>query len=52
MAWYGEKLETKIKVPETLPDSVESADIEKLKEAMRSKEHTKKSLIEIFYSLT
>ena len=42
MTWYGEKLETKIKVPDTLPDYVESADIEKLKEAMRSKKTHKK----------
>ena len=42
MAWYGEKLETKIKVPDTLPDYIESADIEKLKEAMRSKKTHKK----------
>jgi hypothetical protein len=37
MAWYGEKLETKIKVPDILPDYIELADVEKLKEAMRSK---------------
>jgi integrase/recombinase XerD len=42
MAWYGEKLETKIKVPDMLPDYIESADIEKLKEAMRSKKTHKK----------
>jgi integrase len=42
MAWYGEKLETKIKTPDTLPDYIESADIEKLKEAMRSKKTHKK----------
>ncbi len=42
MTWYGEKLETKIKVPDTLPDYVESADIEKLKAAMRSKKTHKK----------
>ena len=42
MAWYGEKLETKIKVPDTLPDYIESADVEKLKEAMRSKKTHKK----------
>jgi len=42
MAWYGEKLETKIKVPNTLPDYIEPTDIEKLKEAMRSKKTHKK----------
>jgi integrase/recombinase XerD len=42
MAWYGEKLETKIKTPDTLPDHIESADIEKFKEAMRSKKTHKK----------
>ncbi len=42
MAWYGEKLETKIRQPDTLPDIVESADIEKLKEAMRGKKTHKK----------
>lgn len=45
MAWYGEKLETKIRLPETLPDYVESDEIEKLKEAMRSKK-THKRVIE------
>jgi integrase len=42
MAWYGEKLETKIKTPDTLPAYIESADIEKLKDAMRSKKAHKK----------
>ena len=42
MAWYGEKLETKIKVPDTLPHYIESADIEKLKDAMRSMKTHKK----------
>jgi len=42
MAWYGEKLETKIKTPDTLPDYIESSDIEKLKDAMRSKKTHKK----------
>ena len=42
MAWYGDKMETKIKVPDTLPDYIESSDIEKLKEAMRSKKTNKK----------
>jgi integrase/recombinase XerD len=45
MNWYGEKLETKIKVPVTLPDYIESSDIEKLKEAMRAKK-THKRVIE------
>ena len=47
MAWYGEKLETKIQVPDTLPDYIELADVEKLKEAMRSKKTHKKV---IFYT--
>ena len=42
MQWYGEKLETKIKVPVTLPDYIEYSDIEKLKEAMKSKKTHKK----------
>ena len=42
MQWYGEKLETRIKVPDTLPDYIEQDDIEKLKEAMRSKKTHKK----------
>jgi len=42
MAWYGEKLETKIKTPDTLPAYIESDDIEKLKDAMRSKKTHKK----------
>ena len=42
MAWYGEKLETKIKVPETIPEYIESADVEQLKVAMRSKKTHKK----------
>jgi integrase len=42
MAWYGEPLDTKIKVPETLPDYIEDSDVEKLKEAMRSKKTHKK----------
>ena len=45
MAWYGEKLEHKIKVPETVPEYIEDADLEKLKEAMRSKK-THKRVIE------
>ena len=42
MQWYGEKLETKIRLPERLPDYVEQDEIEKLKEAMRSKKTHKK----------
>ncbi len=42
MWWYGEKLETKIKVPDTLPDYIEAADIENLKQAMRNKKTHKK----------
>jgi integrase len=41
--WYGEKLDIKIRLPQTLPDYVKSDDIEKLKEAMKSK----KTLISI-----
>ncbi len=44
MEWYGEKLDTNITVPETLPGYVEISDIEKLKEAVRSKK-THKGLI-------
>jgi integrase len=42
MLWYGEKLETRIRVPETLPEYIEDDDIEKLKAAMRSKKTHKK----------
>ena len=45
MSWYGEELTLKIKVPETLPDYVEETDIEKLKQAMKSK-RTHKGVIE------
>ncbi|MFC1977508.1 tyrosine-type recombinase/integrase [Chloroflexota bacterium] len=42
MAWYGEKLDTKIRLPERIPEYVEDADIERLKVAMRSKKTHKK----------
>jgi integrase len=45
MAWYGQELETKIRLPQTLPNYVEDDDIEKLKAAMRSK-RTHKKVIE------
>ena len=45
MEWYGEKLETRIRLPERLPDYVEQDEIDKLKEAMRSKQ-THKGVIE------
>ncbi len=37
MSWYGDPLDTKIRVPITIPEYVASADIEKLKAAMASK---------------
>ena len=42
MEWYGEPLDSKIRLPQTLPDYVKSGDIEKLKEAMKSKKTHKK----------
>jgi integrase/recombinase XerD len=42
MAWYGDPLDSKIRLPQTLPDYVKSDDIEKLKEAMKSKKTHKK----------
>ncbi len=42
MEWYGEPLDSKIRLPQTLPDYVKSDDIEKLKEAMKSKKTHKK----------
>ena len=42
MEWYGEPLDSKIRMPQTLPDYVKSDDIEKLKEAMKSKKTHKK----------
>ncbi|MBI2935087.1 MAG: tyrosine-type recombinase/integrase [Chloroflexi bacterium] len=45
LAWYGERLETRIRVPETLPDYIQPEDLDKLKEAMRSKK-THKGVIE------
>jgi integrase len=43
-SWYGDKLDTKIKVPETLPDYIEEGDLKKLKAAMATKK-THKGLI-------
>ncbi len=43
--WYGESLDSKIKVPQTLPDYIEDTDLDKLKAAMASKK-THKKLIE------
>jgi hypothetical protein len=51
MDWYGEKLDTKIKVPDTLPDYIEQDDIKKLKNAMRSKKLTRTSLKETYLLL-
>ncbi len=45
MRWYGEDLQSHIKLPDTLPDYVEPDDITKLKEAMQSKK-THKRVIE------
>jgi hypothetical protein len=42
MEWYGEPLDSKIRLPQTLPDYVKYDDIEKLKEAMKSKKTHKK----------
>ncbi len=42
MSWYGDPLDTRIRVPITIPEYVASADIEKLKDAMRSKKTHKK----------
>jgi len=42
MEWYGEPLDSKIRLPQTIPDYVKSDDIEKLKEAMKSKKTHKK----------
>ena len=44
-SWYGEPLDSKIKVPESLPEYVEDGDLEKLKAAMASKK-THKNKIE------
>ncbi len=45
MCWLGDKLEHRIRVPETVPEYIEDADLEKLREAMRSKK-THKGVIE------
>lgn len=45
MTWYGEKLDTKIRVPQTLPEYIEESEIEALKQALRNK-RSHKSLIE------
>jgi len=44
MAWYGEKLDVKVKVPKQLPEYVEEEDIEKLIAAMRGRKTHKKSI--------
>jgi len=35
MTWYGERLETKVKVPKTLQEYIEDGDVDKLKDALR-----------------
>ena len=35
MTWYGERLESKVKVPKTLPQYIEDVEVEKLKDALR-----------------
>ena len=45
MEWYGEKLDTKIRVEQGLPDYIETEDIEKLKNAIRGRK-SHKQLIE------
>ena len=45
MAWYGEPLEARVKVPETLPTYVEDGDLERLREAMRGN-RTHKRVVE------
>ncbi|MFY9813485.1 MAG: tyrosine-type recombinase/integrase [Dehalococcoidales bacterium] len=42
MEWYGEKIDTKIRVEQRLPDYIESGDIEKIKNAIRSRKSHKK----------
>ncbi len=42
--WYGEELDINIKVPKILPTYVDSKDIEKLLEAIRSKKTHKKNI--------
>jgi len=43
MAWYGDKLDIKIRVPKMLPDYVDDGDIDKLTDAMRNKKSHKRS---------
>ncbi|MCL0104940.1 tyrosine-type recombinase/integrase [Dehalococcoidia bacterium] len=45
MAWYGERLTSKIRVPQTLPNYIESEDIDKLKSALRANQ-THKGVVE------
>jgi integrase/recombinase XerD len=45
MAWYGEKLELRIRVPQSLPQYVEGEEIERLKAALKEKQ-THKGVIE------
>ncbi len=45
MHWHGDHMESRVRQPQTLPDYVETDDIDKLKEAMRS-EKTHNGVIE------
>ena len=45
MTWYGDPLTTKIRVPESIPQYIETDAIAKLKDAMRGKK-THKKIIE------
>jgi integrase/recombinase XerD len=42
MEWYGEKIDTKIRIEQRLPDYIESGDIEKVKDAIRNRKSHKK----------
>ena len=44
LKWYGEDLDINIKVPKTLPSYVEKADIEKLLDAIKSKNTHRKTI--------
>ncbi|MFC1847935.1 tyrosine-type recombinase/integrase [Chloroflexota bacterium] len=41
MTWYGERLETKVRVPKTLPQYIEDVEVEKLKDALRQNQSHK-----------
>jgi len=41
MKWYGQPLETRIRVPDTLPPYIESSDVEKLRNVLRTARTTK-----------